>query len=721
MNNQSTSPIEESSDVWASVIANVAPWMALVGDRNAKEFLRVSSSRDQLLLMATAPLGIFSILTAAIRLRGYRVLRRMIGRESERVSEALVELTPLSVAPASSVYTPHAVEIESSEQNDRVAYVCAHVTQTANTRTILEGFRYLISSRLTGAEHGDQEIVLGMKGNQLSADQTADLVISLVDERQRQTGIEGLSDFIASASISFRTTGVSPNQTMPTDIHKVEFTQVCNIIGAITLFLLMCGLHIGGYLYSAKSAVTAGSLQTLVMGLVGYCGIVIFTFTLLVIIKQEVAIEQLKLPDVFDRAVWTFSNAKHSAHRPFDIPPRRSLVQAAPKVFSPHQKAYRQVLTMFSCLGLVGSFITYYLGIRVANWWVALGSLAVIWLSAAFRSLVIKNFLVASQEKLEEHWLGAMQDNVYNSLLATVDTMARSTELPESPSEAGSEGLSLKAVNLCAEKPNAPPEKSHTLIVVKPMRQNLKTWSGCEDVMKVSLEMTKKCCQTHTFIHAGHKLTLAELPSLRRIIRIPLMIYVPGLLWKADTQLDYVLTEDFDFPNLYRDLIKIFQLCSDVQGQILRHETSDLVRDEVSHVLCGPVTDLPMDIQGTKTLAELLSSFRTAGSDTEKAYTLEQAVLLPTIQLAAMYETFGIDSRATPSIQVFQDGHTDRLKLSGAAYLPRLMGIFENQGIWQHFMIPKPTGTPPRLQPRNEKSGLYGRSVGKTYLFCGKL
>lgn len=694
--------------------------MALVGDRNAKEFLRVSSSRDQLLLMATAPLGIFSTLTAAIRLRGYRILRRMIGRESERVSEALVELTPLSVAPASSVYTPHAVEIESSEQNDRVAYVCAHVGQTSNTFTILEGFRYLISGRLTKTEHGDQEIVLGMKGNQLSADQTADLIISLADEQQNQASLEGLAGYIASASISFRTTGVSPNQTMPTDIHKVEFSQVRNIIGAITLFLLMCGLHVGGYLYSAKTAVTAGSLQTLGMGLVGYCGIVIFTFTLLILIKQEVAIKQLKLPDIFDRAVWTFSNAKHSAHRPFDIPPRRSLVQAEQKIFTPNQEAYRQFFTLLCCLGLVGSFIVFYLGIRVANWWVALGSLAVIWLSAAFRSLVIKNFLVASQGKPEEHWLGAMQDNVYNSLLATVDTMAHSTELPASPSEEGSEGSCPNDINFYPEKPNAPQERSHTLIVVKPMRQDLKTWSGCEDVMKVSLEMTKQCCRAHTFIETGHKLTLAKLPSLKRIIRFRLMIYVPGLLWKADTPLDYVLTEDFDFPNLYRDLVKILQLCSDVQGQILRHETPDLVRDEVSHVLCGPVTDLQMEVQGTKTLAELLSIFRTASSATEKAYTLEQAVLLPTIQLAAMYESFGVDSRATPSIQVFQDGHTDGLKLSGAAYLPRLMSIFEDLGIWQYFMSPKPTGAPLRVQPRNEKSGLYGRSVGKTNLFRDK-
>lgn len=108
-------PITASSDVWASVIANVAPIMTLVGERNAKEFLRLSSSHDQLFLMATSPFGTLSLMICAIRLSGPPILRRLTGREADPKSEALVELTPLSVAPATSVFTQHAVEIKPNE------------------------------------------------------------------------------------------------------------------------------------------------------------------------------------------------------------------------------------------------------------------------------------------------------------------------------------------------------------------------------------------------------------------------------------------------------------------------------------------------------------------------------------------------------------------------------------------------------------------------------
>ncbi|KAF2106948.1 hypothetical protein BDV96DRAFT_590290 [Lophiotrema nucula] len=84
-----SSPAQLSSDVWASVIANVAPLMALVGERNAKEFMRTVSVWHQLLLLSCAPLGLLAIMVSAIRLSGPVVLKALVGRDSERRSEAL--------------------------------------------------------------------------------------------------------------------------------------------------------------------------------------------------------------------------------------------------------------------------------------------------------------------------------------------------------------------------------------------------------------------------------------------------------------------------------------------------------------------------------------------------------------------------------------------------------------------------------------------------------
>lgn len=207
-------PIALSSDVWATVITNVAPIMTLFGERNAKEFLRLSSSHDQLFLMATAPFGILSLMICAIRLSGPRILRRLTGRELDPKSEALVELTPLSVAPATSMYTPKAVEIKPSEQRDEVAFICAHIKQTDHVHEALASFKHILRSRANKAKNdGDDsassdqeeyEIVLGIKGSRLNTDDTMKLVSSIIHEG---TEIEkSLTERVRSTSLSFRTT-----------------------------------------------------------------------------------------------------------------------------------------------------------------------------------------------------------------------------------------------------------------------------------------------------------------------------------------------------------------------------------------------------------------------------------------------------------------------------------------------------------------------------------
>ena len=706
------SPIENSSDVWASVIANVAPWMALVGDRNAKEFLRNSSSRDQLLLMATAPLGIFSILTSAIRLSGHPLLRRVVGRESERRSEALTELTPLSVSPATSVYDPFAIEIEPSIQKDRVAYICAHTKQRRDSHLVLSSFRQLLSTLDAQTDDRDFEIVLAIKGNCMSLDDLVKELKNLTNDRSLMTTKER-SD-LDSASLSFRINGISPNQTASNGSTFMQASQIINILISVTLFVVTSGLHVLAYLFDQSTLRASVRLQAFTMGLVGYTGITVFTFLILNMIKQETVIKPVKLPELLNNAIWTFSDSRHSGHRFFDLPSGRSLVQSTPAIFTRAQKGRRSTVTVVLCLCLAFSFIVFYLGVRVAQYWVALGSLAIIWLSAGLRSLVIRNFLVAKKAPSEEHWLGVFHDNVYNSLLATVDMMQDTAD--ESRNYSPSSGLHSD------EKACTNPEKSitmkntrsHSLIVDKPIRQSIQSWSGCEDVMKVALEISKVSCRTRKFTPEGQRLALPRLPHMRRVIRFHLMIWVPGLTWKAESPLDYILTETFDFPNLYRDLLKIIHLLGDVSGKISRHAIDLGLQTQLSHVLCGPVNVPGNGLQGEVDLTTLLAALRNVNHGGSKAYTLEQIMLLPTIQLASIYESFPIATTKS-RIETLQNGYPDQLALSGAAFLPVLQNLLEELQIWDSFMKIKPPTTCEEkvLGPRDETSGLYGRFVGK--------
>lgn len=112
----------------------------------------------------------------------------------------------------------------------------------------------------------------------------------------------------------------------------------------------------------------------------------------------------------------------------------------------------------------------------------------------------------------------------------------------------------------------------------------------------------------------------------------------------------------------------------------------------------------------TITLNNLLVNLRNLVPDDVKAYALDQSLLLPTVQLATMYESFRDDcGNLSSRIQQMQDGHTDHLALSGGKYLSTLEAVFDRSKVWLQFMTPKlPQELSGALQRRDEISGLYG-------------
>lgn len=247
-------------------------------------------------------------------------------------------------------------------------------------------------------------------------------------------------------------------------------------------------------------------------------------------------------------------------------------------------------------------------------------------------------------------------------------------------------------------------------MVAKAKRESLRTWSGCKDVMKVSLDMARNICQDHQFADIGQALRIPNHCLFRRSIRFHLMIYVPGVLWKADSHLDYIMTDGFNIETLYRDILKIFHLCANVTGVVSRHAVEDQESAELSQLLCGPVDILPKCLDGRMTLGNLLLAFRDLPEPRPKAFTSEQAMLLPTIQLSAIWES--VDDGSTASIiQTYKGAHSDQMALSGAAYLNTLAKVFETQRIWEHFMMAKGPNENHVVKPRDNNSGAYGRPV----------
>ena len=188
-----------------------------------------------------------------------------------------------------------------SEHGDRVAFACAHIPHTTSMSTSLYAFKSLLMARGGKATFDkDYEIVLGLKGNTLSGDETAALTASLINQRLDLD--VSLADHIDSATLGFRMMGISPTQAIQNKDISFQLRQVLNFAACIRCFSLMSGLQIGGYYYGGAQY-QVGNLQNLIMGILGYCGTAAFTLILLVLIKQEVVVEQQTIPAVFDKAI----------------------------------------------------------------------------------------------------------------------------------------------------------------------------------------------------------------------------------------------------------------------------------------------------------------------------------------------------------------------------------------------------------------------------------
>jgi hypothetical protein len=234
--------------------------------------------------------------------------------------------------------------------------------------------------------------------------------------------------------------------------------------------------------------------------------------------------------------------------------------------------------------------------------------------------------------------------------------------------------------------------------------------------MKVGLEMAKNACKSRTLRLESRETSMSS--RWVRIIRFRLAIYVPGLVWISHRSIDFAIGTDFDFSIVLRQVMQIIHVCLDHEGKLTRHTFDMVSATRLSHVLCGPIADPPFNAEFGESIQPTLRMILTALRDKEtnretNKYSLEQAILLPTIILSCAWDRWlhgaGLYGE---EIEALQNKHADGLALSGRTYLDTLIHEFEVLGIWDSFMQLK-TETNGEIErseslvPRDATSGNY--------------
>jgi hypothetical protein len=183
----------------------------------------------------------------------------------------LIELTPLSVFPATSIYTSRGVEIDPFYSKNKVAFVCGHIRSVNDIALAVVALRDLLRRSAESLQvDRDTEIAIAIWRSSLQLEEVAKLA-GFLDARTDDSCAAAFN-FSAVASISYRTTGINPTQT----VHRYGFlpktrSQWQGLAVAIVSVILCVGLQVLGLLEGSAA------IATFCMAIVGYVKVVGFT------------------------------------------------------------------------------------------------------------------------------------------------------------------------------------------------------------------------------------------------------------------------------------------------------------------------------------------------------------------------------------------------------------------------------------------------------------
>ncbi|KAI5812031.1 hypothetical protein BZA77DRAFT_347287 [Pyronema omphalodes] len=134
----SDTAIGTSADAWATLVANIAPLLVLVGEKHVKAYFKIMCRTSHHLLYAAGPIGLVTAVTTLVRLNGTKTVKRMIGRQFETRAEVLADVTSVSAGDVSVELKNGSLEQTTNPSLENLAMFYVHGRKEGNARVVLE-------------------------------------------------------------------------------------------------------------------------------------------------------------------------------------------------------------------------------------------------------------------------------------------------------------------------------------------------------------------------------------------------------------------------------------------------------------------------------------------------------------------------------------------------------------------------------------------------------
>ena len=418
----SLSAITNSGDAWASLVANIAPLLALLGEKHVKAYFKTMSRQSHFMLYAVSPIGLVTAVVTVIRLRGSPLMKRVIGRQFETRAEILADVTSVSYGEVGLQFQGDRQTIEQaiSPPPEDEAYFGIYMNRTYTgaslrqdmldrfdmfgafdnaTRTDSCRIRWYSINvvHVQGQDAQTRSQRLACHKTRIESTKIMSQLAGKPDLQKRQTSDETLDNLFSPLSADPRIAksqyldectfmnatylegpGVSPVLTATESLDGSTLSLPNQQNMRYCASLLCATVNVG---LIVTDGLSGESKTTLTFVSIGVIGTFLGSLIIANFIRQATTLSYLSMRNYNVECAGFFS-AKHPSGIGLAYSPSIIAISTANSAPS------NAWASGFTVLLTVLSFISLYLGLRAAAWWLSLSMLADVGITAILRAVL---------------------------------------------------------------------------------------------------------------------------------------------------------------------------------------------------------------------------------------------------------------------------------------------------------------------------------------------
>lgn len=398
------SSIATSGDVWATLVANVAPLLVLLGEKHVKGYFKTMSRPSHHMLFAVGPIGLVTALVTMIRLGNLQFLKRLIGRQFESRAEVLADVTSVSTGEVSVVFRNETLEQTIERDPPDLAIFWTIFKARGSLKEALTRFKKLCGNNARVLLESDSTFVLRLKNisftelvNFRRFSQNPSWIEMFYLERKIQSNNLGITvDWYTYQTFTGVSLGLTASRCLLTPRNS-DFARF-----AVSVFCVMINISIVFLNWRQQHNIQNTALISAGITISTICSFLAASHVDSCSEEREINLSEISNGEALVMVSSGFIAKDESVYTNLRFSPSHIIISTGSNIDDTHTKSNPPSALIFSyvtLLAMVLGYLSLYLGLRTSEWWASLGILGVSAIASFARTVLVPTANLQSEPR----------------------------------------------------------------------------------------------------------------------------------------------------------------------------------------------------------------------------------------------------------------------------------------------------------------------------------